>query len=71
MSGITGISRGVKIFVRYTEADPEPYDVITYNLLQFCEWINRARERGARIMPNGMTGAIVITDNRYMVAEVI
>ena len=64
---VNGISTGVKIYVREDEYG-EVTDVICYNLLQFVDWINRARERNARIIPNGMTSVIVITENRYMVA---
>ncbi len=47
--------KSVKIFVRNSE---------------FCEWYNRAKERGAKIIANGMTGMIVITENRYFTVVV-
>ena len=69
MNTIVGIGKSVKIYVRETEYG-EVTDVMEKNLLQFVDWLNRARERGAKIIPNGMTGAIVITNNRYFVVAV-
>lgn len=67
---MTGISKNVKIFCRMNEYG-EVIKVIEYNLVQFCEWYERAKERNARIIPNGMTGMIVITETRYFVVEVM
>jgi len=66
---MTGIGRSVKIYVREEEYG-EVINVMSKNLVEFCEWYNRAKERGAQIKPNGMTGMIVITENRYFVVEV-
>ena len=68
---MTGISTGVKIFYRETEYG-EVKDVLTYNLLEFVAWLERAKARGAKVMPNGMTGAIVTLDNgAYFDVEVM
>lgn len=66
---MAGIGKSVKIYVRKEEYG-EVTKVIDKNLVEFCEWYNRAKERGAQIIPNGMTGMIVITENRYFVVEV-
>ena len=63
------IDKSVKIYVRKDEYG-EVTDVISKNLIEFCEWYNRAKERGAKIIPNGMTSMIVITENRYFVVHV-
>lgn len=70
-----GISRCVKIFVR-KNAEAEVENVIHYNLVGFCEWYGRAKERGAEIFPNGMTGMIVVTPDingsgRYFDCEIM
>lgn len=36
-------------------------------LLEMVEWFERIKERGAHITPNGVDGAIVITEKRYFV----
>lgn len=67
---MAGIGKSVKIFVRkeqYADVDK----VIEQNLVEFCEWYQRAQERNAQIIPNGMTGMIVITKNRYFDVEVM
>lgn len=56
--------KSVKIFVRNSEYDDVSI-VMSKNLIEFCEWYNRAKERGAKIIANGMTSMIVITENRY------
>ena len=61
--------KSVKIFVRNSEYD-EVSDVMSKNLIEFCEWYNRAKERGAKIIANGMTSMIVITENRYFTVVV-
>ena len=61
--------KSVKIFVRNSEYD-EVSNVMSKNLVEFCEWYGRAKERGAKIIPNGMTGMIVITENRYFTVVV-
>lgn len=61
---MAGIDRSVKIFVRPSEYE-EVTNVISMNLVEFCEWYNRAKEQSTKIIPNGMTGMIVITKNRY------
>ena len=66
---MAGIDKSVKIYVREEEYG-EVIKVMSKNLVEFCEWYNRAKERDAKIIPNGMTGMIVITENRYFVVEV-
>lgn len=66
---MAGIDRSVKIYVRKEEYG-DVINVMSKNLVEFCEWYGRAKERGAKILPNGMTGMIVITENRYFLAEV-
>ena len=61
--------KSVKIFVRNSEYD-DVSNVMSKNLIEFCEWYNRAKERGAKIIANGMTGMIVITENRYFTVVV-
>lgn len=61
--------KSVKIFVRNSEYD-EVSDVLSKNLIEFCEWYHRAKERGAKIIANGMTSMIVITENRYFTVVV-
>lgn len=61
--------KSVKIFVRNSEYD-EVSNVMSKNLVEFCMWYNNAKERGAKIIPNGMTGMIVITENRYFTVVV-
>ena len=70
MADFYGTGRSVKVCCRYNE-EAEVHKVLTYNLVQFAEWYQRAKARGAKIIPNGMTGMIVITDNRYFDVEVI
>ena len=67
---MVGIDRSVKIFVRPSEYE-EVKEVLSCNLLEFCEWYNLAKSKGARIIPNGMTGMIVIADNGYYYDVVI
>lgn len=64
-----GMGKSVKIYVR-KEQYSEVHRVMSMNLLEFYEWLGRAKQRNAVIMPNGMTGMIVITNNRYFVVEV-
>lgn len=64
-----GIGTSVKIFVREEEYG-EVTNVMEKNLIEFCEWYNRIKERATKIIPNGMAGMIVITDNRYFVVAV-
>lgn len=66
---MVGIGKSVKIFVREEEYG-EVTNVIEKNLIEFCEWYNRMKERAIRIIPNGMTSMIVITNNRYFVVVV-
>lgn len=61
--------KSVKIFVRNSEYD-EVSDVLSKNLIEFCEWYGRAKERGAKFIANGMTSMIVITENRYFTVVV-
>lgn len=67
---MAGIGKSVKIFVRDDEYG-EVKKVLEKNLLEFVEWINRAKNQNATIIPNGMTGAIVITERKYFVVEVM
>lgn len=62
------IDDSVKIYVRMDEYG-EIVNVMSKNLIEFAEWLMRAKERGARIIPNGMKSVIVITENRYFVAN--
>lgn len=39
-------------------------------LLELVEWFNRFEKRGAHITPNGVNGAIVMTDKRYFVVTI-
>jgi len=66
---MAGIDKSVKIYVRKEEFG-EVVNVISKNLVEFCEWYERAKRRGAKIIPNGMTGMIVITENRFFIVEV-
>lgn len=66
---MVGIDRSVKIYVR-EEEQGEVVRVISKNLVDFCEWYGRAKERGAKIFPNGLTGMIVMSENRYFTVEV-
>ena len=63
-----GIDDAVKIFVRKDEYG-EVENVMSKNLIEFAEWFQKAKERGAKIIPNGMKSVIVITENRYFVAQ--
>ena len=38
-------------------------------LLEFASWLERAKARNAKIIPNGVNGCIVITENRYFLVE--
>ena len=67
---MVGIGKSVKIFVRHDQYG-EVTDVMEKNLIELCEWYQRAVDRGAQIIPNGMTGMIVITKNRYFDVEVM
>lgn len=67
---MVGIGKSVKIFV-YEDQYGEVKTVMEKNLIELCEWYQRAVDRGAQIMPNGMTGMIVITKNRYFDVEVM
>ncbi len=64
-----GIDKSVKIYVRESE-DGEVTKVMSKNLVEFCEWYQRAKNRDAKIIPNGMTGMIVITESRYFTVVV-
>lgn len=66
---MTGIDNGVKIHVRKSEYDVVE-KVMTKSLLEFTDWLQRAKDRGAKIIPNGMRSVIIITENRYFVAVV-
>lgn len=67
---MVGIGKSVKVFVR-NDVYGEVTKVMEKNLLEFVEWHNRVKERGAKIIPNGMTGCIVITERRYFTVEVM
>lgn len=68
---MVGIGKSVKIFVRKEEY-ADVCRVMEKNLVEFCEWYQRVQVRGgAQIIPNGMTGMIVITKNRYFDVEVM
>lgn len=64
-----GIDKSVKIYVRESEYG-EVTKVMDKNLVEFCEWYQRAKNRNAKIIPNGKTGMIVITDSRYFTVVV-
>ena len=66
---MVGIDNSVKIFVRKEEYG-EVESVMSKSLLEFTEWHGRAKDRGAKIIQNGMRSVIVITENRYFVAQV-
>lgn len=66
---MVGIDNAVKIFVRKEEYG-EVESVMSKSLLEFTEWLGRAKDRGAKIIQNGMRSVIVITENRYFVAQV-
>lgn len=66
---MVGISRGVNIYFYHSESDAEPYRVITKSLLEFAVWFERMRAQGSGISPNGMTGVIITTGKRFIVAE--
>lgn len=67
---MAGIGKSVKIFVR-KEQYADVHKVMEMNLIELCEWYQRAVDRNAQIIPNGMTGMIVITKNRYFDVEVM
>lgn len=67
---MAGIGKSVKIFVRHDQYG-EVVRVMEKNLIELCEWYQRVVDRGAQIIPNGMTGMIVITEKRYFDVEVM
>lgn len=65
---MASIDNGIKIYFYHNECDAEPYRVISKSLVEFAAWFESMKTQAVAIFPNGMTGAIIITEKRYIVA---
>jgi hypothetical protein len=61
---MAGADKSIKLFIRDSEYG-EVKRVESKSLYEFCEWLERAKQRKAKVLQNGMVGVIVITANRY------
>lgn len=65
---MASIDNGIKIYFRHNVEDAEPYKVVSKSLVEFAVWFERMKLQAVEIIPNGMTGVIIITEKRYIVA---
>ena len=67
---MTGIDNKKITIVCYLADQITVTNILKKSLLEFVEWYERMKERNAHITPNGVNGAIVITDKRYFVINI-
>lgn len=60
----------ILIVVREEEYGPE-MNRMKKSLLEFVDWFDRVKARNAKIIPNGVNGCIVITENRYFTVDIL